>query len=408
MFARPTATATPGPALSIRAASRLDPLRQMLSRPWTLPAATAGLLAGAILLFVVATGDPHAGAPILKATIQGAAHDGPGAPLRPSAGGPQTPNLTTLLPGQDVGMAGATDPLTAQIAGGPGAGQAVITLPQGASLGGGAVTALAPPAKPKGPPLPPAPIAGLTVQGPGGLLPVVARDGRTPFQAYARPFQPNGRPKIALVIGALGLNAAATRAAIEKLPPEITLSFTPYADGLQGWIDLARANGHEVMIELPMEPLDYPASDPGPYTLMAGASPAEITKKLEWLLGRATGYFAVTNYMGGRFLASDPAMNALIAALRSRGVGFVDDGQAGRRGGSGAPRASADTVIDDQLSAEGIDQQLVKLEGAASQHGQALGAGFAYGVTLDKVTRWAATLQNRGYQLAPASAVMRK
>ncbi len=188
----------------------------------------------------------------------------------------------------------------------------------------------------------------------------------------------------------------------------MTLSFVPYADGLQTWIDLARANGHEVVLELPMEPLDYPNNDPGQYTLLANAPQGETTKRLEWLLARATGYFATTNYMGGRFVTSDSAMSVLMGVMRARGLGFLDDGSAVRRGLGQAPRASADAVIDEQLSADAIDGQLLKLEAQALAHGQSLGAGFAYPVTVDQITRWAGALAGRGYQLAPASAVMRK
>lgn len=256
--------------------------------------------------------------------------------------------------------------------------------------------------------LPPAPIAGLATPGPGGLLPIIAPDGRTPFQAYARPFLSNGRPKIALVIGGLGLNARATQAAIETLPGPITLSFVPYAEGLQGWIDMARAHGHEVLLETPMEPLDYPDNDPGPFTLMTDAPGPEIAKKLDWVLSRATGYFGLTNYLGSRFLGDDHAYQAFAAAARSRGLGFIDDGSASRRTGGGLPRASAERVIDDQLSQPAIDRQLQSLETSALDHGQALGAGFAYPVTLDKVARWAESVEQRGYQLAPASALAQR
>jgi hypothetical protein len=256
-----------------------------------------------------------------------------------------------------------------------------------------------------GGPLPTAPIAGFFAPGPGGPLPIIAQDGRTPFDAYARPFVSNGRPKIALVVGGLGLNARATQQAIESLPGQITLSFVPYAEGLQGWIDMARAHGHEVLLETPMEPVDYPDNDPGPYTLMTDAQAPETAKKLEWILSRATGYFALTNYLGSRFLSDDKAYEAFLGAVRGRGLGFIDDGSAGRRTGGGVPRASAERVIDDQLSAGAIDQQLLALEAGALQRGQALGAGFAYPVTLDKVARWAGSVEQRGYQLAPASAL---
>jgi polysaccharide deacetylase 2 family uncharacterized protein YibQ len=253
-------------------------------------------------------------------------------------------------------------------------------------------------------PLPAAPIAGFFAPGPGGPLPIIAADGRTPFQAYARPFQSNGRPKVALVIGGLGLNARATQQAIETLPGPVTLSFVPYAEGLQGWIDLARQHGHEVLLETPMEPENYPDNDPGPYTLMARGGAQETAKKLEWVLSRATGYFGLTNYLGSRFLAEPAAYEAFAAAARARGLGFIDDGSAAASAG-GLPRASAAYVVDDQLTAKAVDDQLLRLEARALQKGQALGSGFAYPVTLEKVAAWAASVEARGYQLAPASAL---
>lgn len=407
MFARRPVPATPMPSAGSGFA-----LPAILARPWALPLAAGALALGVIGLIVLATANPHAGAPTVTMSLETpkpAAGTGalrPALPADPNA----PPTLGTLPPGQDVAMAGApSDPLMSQFAAvNAGGGQAVITLPQGGSIGGGAPAPPPPAARPRAAPLPAAPFPGMTAPGPGGLLPVIGKDGRTPFAAYARPFQSNGKPKIALVVGGLGLNGAATRAAIEKLPPEVTLSFVPYADGLQGWIDLARANGHEVMLELPMEPLDYPANDPGPYTLMTAASPAETIKRLEWLLARTTGYFAVTNYLGGRFVTSDAAMNTLAGALKARGLGFLDDGSALAKAHGAIPRGSADSVVDEQLSADAIDGSLRGLEARAQQKGQALGAAFAYPVTLESVNRWANTLANRGFQLAPASAVMRK
>lgn len=393
----------PAPAPAAPAPASEGGLARVMA-PFANPYVGAG---GAALLFLVSiagliliTGDPHAGAPVLRIPLA-APHAAPGGALRGLAApvmGPDGLTLENLPLGQDVLVAGMPDAMA-----GPIEGQAVITLPQGASMGGASR-----PARPAVQPLPAAPIAGLSAPGPGGSLPIIGKDGRTPFQAYARPFKDNGKPKIAMVVGGLGLNAAATRAAIERLPPEVTLSFVPYAEGLQGWIDLARAEGHEVMLELPMEPLDYPANDPGPSTLLASARPEETTKRLEWLMARATGYFAVTNYLGGRFLASDTGMNTLLASLKARGLGFLDDGSAAKRGGNGAPRASADAVIDEQLSPEAIDRSLLSLEAGALRRGKALGSGFAYPVTVEAISRWAAGLPGRGYQLAPASAVAQR
>jgi polysaccharide deacetylase 2 family uncharacterized protein YibQ len=253
--------------------------------------------------------------------------------------------------------------------------------------------------------LAPAPIAGLTAPGPGGLLPIIAADGRASWKAYARPFADDGRPKIALVIGGLGLDPARTGQAIEALPPEVTLSFSPYADNLQALIDRARAAGHEVMVELPMEPLDYPDNDPGPYTLLSAAQPAELQSKLDWLMSRATGYFAVTNAFGARFLTQDKAVAPVVQSLRQRGVGFIDDGQAAARSG-GLHRATLGPKIDADLDSAAIDNQLLALEASALQSGAALGTGSAYPLTVSQVQKWAMAVRERGYALAPASALM--
>lgn len=256
------------------------------------------------------------------------------------------------------------------------------------------------------------PYQGLFEDGPGGPLPVIAADGQRPSSAYARPFEGNvDTPVIAVIVGGLGVSASLTEAAIDNLPPEITLSFVPYARDLQSWVNRARAAGHEVMIELPMEPFDYPNNDPGPHTLLADASRAENTRRLHWLLSRASGYFGVTNYLGARFAGSETALADIYGELDSRGLAIFHDG-AGRPGGASAAASRArahvslaDRVLDADPSVRSIDARLLELEALAIQNGNALGSGFAYPVTVGALQRWAEGLDRRGYQLAPASHV---
>lgn len=389
MFARPAAP-TPETPKGFRAA--LSAARGLFATP------LVGLSLAALFFVCTATGvvalvgNPDAGAPVVRlslARLDGAPPPGWNTALpREPSGAPRMQTGALQLSEHAITQAGDAPAAAAS-------GQVVITM-----AGGTTSQLLA-----AGRPLPQAPIAGLTAPGPGGLLPIVAADGRTSAQMYSRPFVSNGRPRVALVIGGLGLNAQTTRRAIESLPPEITLSFVPYAEGLQGWIDMARAAGHEVLLETPMEPADYPQNDPGPYTLLADGQGPEMTRRLEWLLSRATGYFGVTNYLGARFVANPGAMASFTQAVHRRGLAFIDDGSAARTGG-GLMRASADRIIDDQLAGDTIAAQLASLEASAQRGGKALGAGFAYPVTIEAAASWAQGLESRGFQLAPASAVM--
>jgi polysaccharide deacetylase 2 family uncharacterized protein YibQ len=361
------------------------------ANPYVGASAAALLFLLSLSALILLTGDPNKGSPLVRVELTkiGATRNAPDGWLQA---------LTDEADREAPLTPGALD-LSAQPFAGP-VDEAALALP-------GEIAA-PPPTAQVGGPLPQAPIAGLYAPGPGGgPLPVIAPDGRNAAQAYARPFTADGRPRVALVIGGLGLNPQTTRAAIETLPPEVTLSFAPYAEGLQGWIDLARANGHEVLLEAPMEPVDYPANDPGPYTLITANRPEDTVRKLEWLMSRATGYFGLTNYLGSRFVTNDVAMNTFTMALKSRGLAFIDDGQASLRGGP-IPRASADRIIDDELSAGAIDGQLKMLEAGAAGRGQALGSGFAYPVTISQVRTWAAGLSARGLQLAPASSMARR
>ena len=135
----------------------------------------------------------------------------------------------------------------------------------------------------------PAPDPALINRTDIGPLPIIALDGRTPLQVYARPYKETGKQRIAIVVGSLGMSEATTLAAIQQLPGGVTLSFAPYGRNLQDYVNLARAAGHEVLLQVPMEPMDYPSDDPGPHTLLTSLTIKRNLKRLDWLLGRFTG-----------------------------------------------------------------------------------------------------------------------
>lgn len=259
-------------------------------------------------------------------------------------------------------------------------------------------------------PLPKSPIAGYFERTSTGELPKIGPDGRRPADVYARPFAAEaGAPRVSLIVGGLGLNRNHTQAAIDELPPEVTLAFVPYAKDLQLWINRARAAGHEVLLEAPMEAYDYPNVDSGAYTLTTSASPEENLRRLNLLLGKATGYVGLTNYQGAKFATDARAAGPVFAALQQRGLIFVHDGAAAR---STLPDAAkdvqlgfsiADRIADTEPSADAIDGELLQLEALAIQNGRAMGVGYAYPVTIEQFRLWTETLKANGYQLAPAS-----
>ena len=253
----------------------------------------------------------------------------------------------------------------------------------------------------------------LISEGLEGPLPVIAPDGRQAWQVYARPYTPPPpkTPRIAIVIVGLGLSQTATESAIQGLPGTVTLAFAPYARELEGWIAKARAAGHEVVLELPMEPFDYPSNDPGPHTLLTTASAEENLGRLEWLLSRFTGYIGVTNTMGGKFTAAEAHMRPVLLSLKQRGLLYLD-ARASRKSVAGRlaaeidmPRAINNRFLDGVASRLAIDARLLELERIALTSGAAVGIGFPYPVTLERIANWYKELHKKGIVMAPLAAL---
>jgi polysaccharide deacetylase 2 family uncharacterized protein YibQ len=244
-----------------------------------------------------------------------------------------------------------------------------------------------------------------------GPIPRIADDGRKPMLAYAAPAG-NGKFRIAIVVAGLGLSGKATEAAIAGLPAAVTLAFEPYSNSVQQFVSQAREKGHEALLEVPMEPMDFPDSDPGPNTLRSGVEQDGNGQRLNWAMSRFTGYAGVTNLLGQRFLSDSDALSPTMVQFARRGLYFFDNGAVPQSvvpdvaGRSGAAFAQATETLDNVQSALEIDRHLSALEDQARAHGTAIGAGFLYPVTVARIAAWAKGLEGRGFVLVPVSAVV--
>ncbi len=254
---------------------------------------------------------------------------------------------------------------------------------------------------------PAAPDLDLVDASPSGPLPRISTDGRLPLLAYRRPFDlSDKRPKVGIMIAGLGPQADATNATFH-LPAPFSLSFSPYTEDLPSLFERARLAGHEVLLELPMEPVDYPASDPGPYTLRASGTVDANIERLIWILSRAPGYFAVTG-AAGAFGGSQEA-GPIVEAIAAKGVGLIEidgDRLGDQAEEAGLAYMSALQWIDEIPSIEAIDRALAGLEAKAKTEGTAIGVAEAYPVTLQRLIIWSAELDSRGIALVPASTIL--
>ena len=217
--------------------------------------------------------------------------------------------------------------------------------------------------------------------------------------------------RVAIVIGGIGIAEEGTAAALDDLPGEVTLAFAPDANGLPRTLAKARQAGHEVLLQVPLEPYGYPDVDPGPHTLTTKASAADNLDSLYWLMSRLTSYVGVVNYMGARFTSEPTAMAPLLSELRKRGLLYLDDGSSPRTGAKvtspgGGATLRADVVLDADTTPAAIDARLDQLAAIAHERGSAIATGSAFPVTIDRVAAFAKAAADRGIALVPITALL--
>ena len=244
---------------------------------------------------------------------------------------------------------------------------------------------------------------------PGARLPRIGADGRLPRLAYRRPAPPPGaRPRIAFLLAGLGLAAADSRTAIDKLPGAVSLAFSAYTPNPDSLLEAARGRGHEVLASVPMEALGYPWNDAGPRSLLTGNAPAANRENLEWAMSRLQGYVGVTGASDGlrgeRFAEQSSSFGVVLDEAARRGLFYVDP----RPGAPAPPGAgrTVDVVIDDPATRADIEAKLIALERLARDHGSALGlAGPLRPTTIERIILWLQDIEKRGYELVPVSAL---
>ncbi|WFU47323.1 divergent polysaccharide deacetylase family protein [Sinorhizobium terangae] len=252
----------------------------------------------------------------------------------------------------------------------------------------------------------------LLEESPQGRLPITGPDGLRPMDQYARPWSGARGTRIALVVGGLGLSQTGTQRAIRDLSPDVTLAFAAAGNSLQRWVQDARRDGHEILLQVPMEPFDYPDNDPGPHALRVSLGATKNLAELHRSMGQITNYTGIMNYLGGRFLSDADALEPVMRDLGKRGLLFLDDGTSAQSlsgtlaGAFDVPHGFADVVVDSELSRGAILRKLDELERVARRNGTAIGVASAFDESVAAISEWMQEAGGRGIEFVGVSALV--
>jgi polysaccharide deacetylase 2 family uncharacterized protein YibQ len=259
------------------------------------------------------------------------------------------------------------------------------------------------------------PDADFTEESEYGVLPRRADDGRRPMDVYSREADTTGNfgvARVVIIVGGMGLSQTSTQQAIKRLPPAVTLAFAPYGNSLNRWMQEARKKGHELLIQVPMEPFGYPQNSPGPHTLSSDASPEQNLDDLHWSMGRITNYVGIMNYQGAKMLSDAASLKDIFDEISDRGLLFLDDGSTGNSQSEAAaklsilPYARGTIQIDPVRTRKDIQDRLNDLAAMAKRTGLAIGIANGFSDSIEMIAEFTDAAAGSGIEITPLTAIV--
>ena len=216
-------------------------------------------------------------------------------------------------------------------------------------------------------------------------------------------------PLVALIVDDLGYDKKIAKKFL-ALNVNLTFSILPHSPFQNEIARLASSKGIEIMLHLPMEPVEYPDVNPGPGTLMSSMSPDELIGQLEDDLNALPGITGVNNHMGSKLTAESTQMYQIFSILKQRGLFFIDSRTTSDSMGRPSARllqipfAERDVFIDHYLKPNFIRKQIKELIRIARSNGAAVGILHPHSTTYQILREELPELQNQ-VQLVSASKI---
>jgi polysaccharide deacetylase 2 family uncharacterized protein YibQ len=236
-------------------------------------------------------------------------------------------------------------------------------------------------------------------------------------QETTRPRAEAEAPRIAVVFDDLGYTMDGLASELLRLPARLTFAVLPGLPESQEFARAAKALGHDVILHVPMEPMDPRRHDPGEGALLVGLSPEENLRRLRAHLDGFSGYSGVSNHMGSRFTAQPELMDLVLGEIRRRDAGlfFLDSSTTPYSTVGAVARKQGLSHLRNNVFLDGGDEgpesarvRTDRITEIARRDGQAVAIGHVHRETVDAVTAAVERWNREGFQLVGISELMHR
>ncbi len=217
--------------------------------------------------------------------------------------------------------------------------------------------------------------------------------------------------RVAIVIDDMGTDLGKLESLIDLDVP-VTVSVLPHLRHSRDVAEMAHASGLEVMLHLPMEPINPTVNNPGDGALFTGMPTDEIRSLLLADIESIPYLSGVNNHMGSRFTEDERGMRVVFEVLSQRGFFFLDSRTSPRSIALklahefGVRSASRNVFLDNKREKEYIRGQFEELLRVARKRGRAIAIGHPYPETISVLKEALGSLEDEGIEVVSVSELM--
>ena len=257
------------------------------------------------------------------------------------------------------------------------------------------------------------PLVKMRPQPTAGIRPfeVFPKEDRPPVVPLPKPKPPaEALPKVAIIIDDLGYDRRIAQKFLD-LDAGLTFAVLPLAPHTRLIAATIFKKGGELMLHLPMEPLEYPSVDPGPGALLSSMSADDLIAQLRENLSDVPGIKGVNNHMGSKLTAESARLYQVFSVLKQEGLFFIDSRSTAETVGRPSARlfqlpfAERDVFIDHVQDPDMIRLRVKELIQIARKNGEAIGIAHPSKTTL-RILEEMLPMLKKEVQLVPASHVV--
>ena len=225
--------------------------------------------------------------------------------------------------------------------------------------------------------------------------------------------KPTFKPSISIVLVDLGLNEKEFKDALQ-LPNFISFGFSPYSSLIEKFVEKAREDGHDTLINIPTETLNYFFEDSGPYALLGNLdNSTENAKRLEFIFSKSQNMDTYYTSIGDAYTDDVEDLTFLLNKIKGKKVNLLYNDaknikpvfQVAENLNILSQIAQVTMILDSSTDKLLIREGLAQLKYYAVARGIAIGFIRPYPISIETLNEWLQSMNDADVQIVPISRI---